>query len=161
MVSNDVGTQESLEIAASQTVGQIVFSFSRLEFNLGLCLRNAVGSNQLELLNPLVERLSFKAKLDALLDVVKLSHSGSPDLVAEFKCWHQWADKIRANRNSFVHGRWGFIEHTSRVANVAPGMPGSTPSRETHYTLAELRAVLSDIEQMSTEFSRVRTSLGI
>lgn len=49
-------TPETLELEASKVVGQIVFLLSRMEFNLGLCLRDLVGGQDVEAVNPLIAR---------------------------------------------------------------------------------------------------------
>lgn len=89
-----------LESAAGAVIGQIVFAFSRFEFNLGLCLRNAVGGGDVDAVNPLIERLSFKHKLDAMLEVVQHKFASNATCVAEFKEWHRNIDALRAKRNS-------------------------------------------------------------
>lgn len=90
-----------LESAAGAVIGKIVFAFSRFEFNLGLCLRNAVGGGDVDAVNPLIERLSFKHKLDAMLEVAEHKFASNAECVAEFKQWHRSIDALRAKRNSF------------------------------------------------------------
>ena len=147
---------ESLEEAASVVIGKIVFAFSSFEFNLGLCLRSEVAAGNAELVNPLVERLSFKHKLDALLEVVTLKHSADPASIQAFKNWHRTMDAFRAKRNSFVHGRWGIQNHAGKVVNVSPGMPSAEPQREVAFTLEELQAELSELRAVVKQFQTLR-----
>lgn len=149
-------SSQELESAANEIVGKIVFAFSGLEFNLSLCLRDAVAGRAVNLVNPLVERLSFKGKLDGLIEVVEIKFSDTPACVAEFKQWHRIMDALRTKRNSFVHGRWGVLYHAQQVVNVAPGMPSSTPQRESRFSLVELQAEYSAIQSAVEQFSRLR-----
>ena len=112
-----------LESAAAAVVGKIIFAFSRFEFELGLCLRNAVGGVDVDAVNPLIQRLNFKHKLDALLEVVAHRSASTTECVAEFRKWHRSIDALRTKRNSFIHGRWGVHSNAQQVINVAPGMP--------------------------------------
>ena len=144
-----------LESAAVAIVGRLVFAFSRFEFNLGLCLRDLVGGRDVDLVNPLVERLSFKNKLDALKEVIELKFASEPAYVAEFSAWYRTMDSLRAKRNSFVHGRWAVLENTKVVVNVAPGMPSSEPQRETRFTATELQRELHALEQSVLQFNKL------
>jgi hypothetical protein len=145
-----------LEESAGAVVGRIVFAFSRFEFDLGLCLRSVASTGNSELLNPLVDRLTFKSKLDALIEVVELRFTETPECVVAFKSWHKTMDRLRSKRNSFVHGRWGVLDHLGEVVNVSPGMPTSESRPETRFTLLELAAELSDIEQAISAFGQLR-----
>lgn len=141
-------TQDELELEASKAVGQIVFALSRLEFNLGLCLRNLVGGQDVEAVNPLIARLSFKAKLDALLDVVKHKFAAQEQCIIELKSWHAKMNDIRVSRNSFIHGRWGMLTADQEVVNVVPGLPNAVPQKEIRYSLTDLTAELEEVKQM-------------
>jgi hypothetical protein len=99
-----------------------------------------------------VDRLSFKAKLDAFHDVIQNKYASQPACVTDFKSWHQSMDKIRLKRNSFVHGRWGLLAHAGKVANVSPGMPGSDSPKETVYTLDDLQRELDEVIRVCREF---------
>jgi hypothetical protein len=145
-----------LESIASEYVGKIVFTFSQLELNINLFLQWAVNAQDFHTVNPLVERLSFKSKIDALVDIVEIKFASSPDCVSEFKSWHSKLDKFRVKRNSFIHGRWGFHSKQQQVINVAPGMIGTKKLKETHYDISELENELLDIKAISNEFHALR-----
>jgi hypothetical protein len=148
---------DELESAAGAVIGKIVFAFSRFEFNLGLCLRNLIAHGDVNAVNPLIQRLSFKHKLDALVEVIEHKFSAIPECVAEFKQWHRSIDALRAKRNSFVHGRWGVHEYGQQVINVAPGLPKSTPQKETQFSLIALQNELTEVENVIGQFSKLRT----
>ena len=152
----DVLRHAELESAAGAVVGSIVFAFSRLEFNLGLCLRNAVGGVDVEAVNPIIQRLSFKQKLDAMLDVIAHKFASNAECVADFRRWHRSIDALRRKRNAFVHGRWGVHASKQQVINVAPGMPNGTPQREACFTLGELQEELSEVNRLVDEFHNLR-----
>lgn len=151
----------TLDDSASAVVGKIVFAFSRFEFNLGLCLRYVASAGDATLLNPLVDRLSFKSKLDALIEVIELRFSSNPECVAAFRSWHKKMDCLRSRRNSFVHGRWSVNERLGEVVNVSPGMPTTESKPESRYSLADLQLQLTEIEEAISLFSQLRTQWHI
>lgn len=144
---------EDLEAGAAMAIGRIVLVFSRLEFNVGLWLRRAVGRGDLEMANPLIERLSFKGKLDALLDIARRKHQSDSAAIKQLTDWLKEVDRLRATRNSFMHGRWGFEPAAGEVINVAPGLPGRAPLRETRYSIAQLKNQHAKALALSDEFS--------
>lgn len=143
-----------LETAAAAVVGQIVFALSRLEFNLGLYLRNAVGGSDVDAVNPLIARLSFKSKIDALREVVEHKFASNDECLSEFRLWCSAIDGYRAKRNSFVHGRWGMHLYGQEVINVASGLPNTKPQKETRYSLADLERELSAANQIVASFDQ-------
>ena len=145
-----------LESLVSEYIGKIVFKFSQLELNINLCLQWIVRAEDFHTVNPLVERLSFKSKIDALIDIIEIKFNSSPVCIAEFKTWHRRLDKFRVKRNSFIHGRWGFLHNQQQAVNVAPGMIGPNKLKETFYGISELKQELLDIENISHEFHELR-----
>lgn len=141
-----------LETAAATVVGQIVFVLSRLEFNLGLYIRNAVGGQDPEAVNPLIERLSFKSKLDALREIVERRFADNSACRCEFMEWFGSMETFRAKRNSFVHGRWGVDHLGQRVINVTSGPPAGKPQKQSAYSLTELDGELSMATEIAAAF---------
>jgi len=148
--------ETDLESIASENIGKIIFAFSRLELNINLCLQWAVSASDFHTVNPLVERLSFKNKIDALIEIIEIKFSTSPECISDFKSWHHELDKFRAKRNSFIHGRWGFIHAKQEIVNIAPGMIGPDRLKENRYGVDDLRKELLAIESISNEFHRIR-----
>lgn len=158
MEGNPDLTHDELELQASAVVGQIIFELSRMEFNVGLCLRNLVGGQDVEAVNPLIARLSFKSKLDALLDVVKHKFATEEVCISELKSWHAEMSDMRVRRNSFVHGRWGILAAQQEVVNVAPGLPYDVPVKEVRYSLADLRSELNEVKGIVDRFYEWRSN---
>ena len=154
--ANQPTAQDDLESSTEAVVGKIVFAFSRFEFNLGLCLRSAVAGSNVNLVNPLVERLSFKHKLDALMEVVELQFATSAEILGDSKKWHRRMDALRTKRNAFVHGRWHVHASAQQIINVAARMPGAVPQRESRFTLDELRHEFAEIERAILSFDELR-----
>jgi len=152
---------EDLEASSAAVVGKIIFSLSAFELDLGLFIRCAVGGSNLDLLNPLVDRLSFKQKLDAVVEIIGLMHGPESECLKDFSSWYRKMDRIRTTRNSFVHGRWGVSPGKREVINVAPGMPGPEAKRETRFSVADLSCELKEIEGLVHEFGRLRDRWGM
>jgi hypothetical protein len=146
--------QSTVELrqTAAAVVGEIVFAISSLEFNLSLYLRNAVGAADPEAANPLVGRLSFKSKLDALREIVARKFASQPNAINELEHWLTSMDMFRSARNSFVHGRWAFLESTQQIVNVSPGLPNGKSQKETRYSAHELQLQLQTARQLVSEF---------
>jgi hypothetical protein len=153
MSSLEIAPRPALEDAAASAIGRVVLALSGLEFNLGLYLRNAVGGTDPEAANPLVGRLSFKSKLDALREVVEHKFAAQPAAPQELASWLKAMEVFRPQRNSFVHGRWAFLAQSQQIVNVAPGLPNGKPGRETRYSASELHLVLEEAERLAAEFS--------
>lgn len=148
----DSSDKTQLESEAATVIGQIVFVLSRLEFDVGLYLRNAVGGSDANAVNPLIARLSFKSKIDSLREVVEQKFAGNDACISEFREWHAATDGYRARRNSFVHGRWAF--HGQHAINVAPSLPDSWPQKEKRYLLSDLALALAEIREIVASFER-------
>jgi hypothetical protein len=152
MSSLEAKTRSELEDAAAAVVGRVVLALSGLEFNLGLYLRNAVGGTDPEAANPLVGRLSFKSKLDALQEIVEHKLAAQPAASQELALWLKAMEAFRPRRNSFVHGRWAFLAHSQQIVNVAPGLPNGKPAREVRYGVSELHLALEEAERLAAAF---------
>lgn len=104
----------------------------------------------------MVERLSFKSKIDALIEIIEIKFNPNPECISEFKSWHRKLDKFRVKRNSFIHGRWEFLTKDQPIVNTAQGINGSNKHKETHYEVSELKQELLSIERISEEFYALR-----
>ncbi|WP_152226035.1 hypothetical protein [Pseudomonas sp. SCB32] len=145
-----------LQSAVSSLIGRLVMELSRFELNLDLCLRHLVGGSEPVLLNPLIERLSLKAKMDALREVIARRHAGEAECLREFNAWYAVMDRIRAKRNAFIHGGWVFNYYEQEVTNLAPGLPGSITRKETRYKLPALEQGLTATEAAARDFIELR-----
>ena len=144
-----------LKSSASEHIGKIIFEFSNLEHNINLCLQWIVQAQDFHTVNPLIERLSFKNKIDALIDIIEIKFSSNPECISEFKSWHSNLDKIRIKRNSFIHGNWGETNN-KQIVNVSPAMMGSIKRNEDFYTISNLNNEILSIQLISKEFRRLR-----
>ncbi|MGN6740283.1 hypothetical protein [Dyella sp.] len=149
----DKKSRNELEDAAAITIGRITLVLSRLEFNLGLYLRAAVGGRDPVSANALVERLTLKRKMDALQEVVAHKFLAQPEASNELEQWIRSVDSLRSKRNSFVHGRWGFNTFSQELVNVAPGLPSSRPQKEVRFSVDELESTLAEAQGLATTFS--------
>lgn len=140
-----------LEHQAATCVGQHIFAFSRLDFLLVLALRNLTPTQSPDLLNPLIERLGFKDKLDCLQELVNGSKALNHQAVQTFFAWQKRADKLRITRNAFVHGRWGMQTHDT-LFNSSPKVGMALSGDAKLYTLDELEAEAIFATQVLKEF---------
>jgi hypothetical protein len=142
---------DDLEPQAAAVVGRLVFAFARLDFMLALALRNLIPSTAPDDLNPLVERLGFKDRLDALRELVGRSTRLEERAVAMFETWYPTADRLRATRNAFVHGRWG-MQTRDTVFNASTKVGKALSGGSTNYTLAELESEARQAKQVLDTF---------
>lgn len=145
----------ALEAQAASLLGHMLFEFSRIETNLGLCLVWVDAGATLEQLTPKVAKLSFHAKLEQLAkDVAARLPAGSKRRRA-YDDWIVHTDRMRQVRNQLVHGRWG-VEPRERSVVNAVGLP-TGPQQITMYTIPQLEAINSELRELSCELSRIRS----
>ncbi|WP_167450361.1 hypothetical protein [Paraburkholderia terrae] len=106
--AGDLSAREyALENDAASLLGRMLFEFSRLDVNLGLCLVWAGDSTRQEHLTRSIENCNFKAKLGQLSKHINDKFSQHSERRDAYANWIQRADVIRQQRNALVHGRWG------------------------------------------------------
>jgi hypothetical protein len=98
----------------SLLIGQMVLVFSGIEIEVGTCLEHVAGAE----IFPVVDRLVFKHKIDAVLQLMALRHATDLRRLAELQPLLRRVDRLRHRRNAFVHGRWD--EGAGRLYLVRP-----------------------------------------
>jgi len=147
--------REMLENEAASLLGHMLFEFSRLDVNLGLCLVWVDGGAKIESLTKAVETLNLKAKLDALAKHVTAKLPAGSNRRRAYETWIERTDLVRQQRNNLVHGRWGVEAHKSKVVNVI-GLPTSNAQQVIEYTLEELADVNKELRDLQRELARLR-----
>lgn len=147
--------REQLENDAALQLGHMIFEFSRLDVNLGLCLVWVEGGAKLHSLTKSVEDLNLKNKLDELEGHVKAKLPVGSKRRKAYDAWIQRTHAIRQQRNNLVHGRWGVEAHLNKVVNVI-GLPTSDAQQEFHYGIDELVAINNELRALQVELSRLR-----
>jgi hypothetical protein len=147
--------RDALEQEAASLLGHMLFEFSRLDVNLGLCLVWVDGGARIESLTKAVEAQTLKSKLDDLTEHVSAKlPSGSKRRIA-YEAWIGRANSVRQQRNNLVHGRWGIEAHKNKVVNVI-GLPTSSAQQTIEYTLEELGEVNEELRKLQSELARLR-----
>ena len=146
---------EVLENDAASQLGRMVFEFSRLDVNLGLCLVWVDGGAKIQSLSKSVENLNLKFKLIELEKHVKAKLPDGSNRRKAYEDWIQRAHAIRQQRNRLIHGRWGVEAHINKVINVI-GLPTSDEQQVTRYGIEELVAVNDEIRALQLELNRLR-----
>lgn len=153
--SEQSARREQLENGAASQLGHMIFEFSRLDMNLGLCLVWVDGGAKLQSLTMSVEDLNLKGKLDELEKHVKAKLPDGSKRRKEYEAWIRRTHAIRQQRNNLVHGRWGVEAHINKVVNVV-GLPTSDEQQVTRYSIDELVAVNGELKALQAELSRLR-----
>jgi len=101
--------QNEFEKEFHRLLGRLVHGSALFDFNVGLQL-NGFGiyyqADVKELLDP--HKTQLKQRLKGLKKIVLCAFErAGPDAMAEFSEWFDRANKARALRNDYVHGRWG------------------------------------------------------
>ncbi|MBS0340660.1 MAG: hypothetical protein JSS56_09035 [Proteobacteria bacterium] len=147
--------RDSLEAEAASLLGHMLFEFSRIDVNLGLCLVWVDDGAKLESLTPTVAGLTFHNKLQMLVDHVKAKLPSGSKRRAAYDRWIERMNKVRLQRNQLVHGRWIPEGHLNKVVNVV-GLP--TGAQEAiEYSIEELSAVNDELRDLERELRRLRT----
>lgn len=148
--------RDALEAAAASLLGRMLFEFSRIDVNLGLCLVWVNSGVNLERLTPKVATMTFHSKL---LELTKHVENKLPKGSKRRMAYDRWIERMnvaRAQRNELVHGRWGVEAHLNRVVNVI-GLPTGDGQRTVQYSIEELAAVNDELRWLLLELGRIRT----
>jgi len=147
--------RDSLENEAASLLGHMLFEFSRLDVNLGLCLVLVDGGTRIESQTKAVEAPNLKAKLDELARHVTAKLPSGSKRRRAYESWIERTNSVRQQRNNLVHGRWGVEAHENKVVNVL-GLPTSNAQQVIEYTLEELAEVNKELRELLRELSRLR-----
>jgi len=146
--------REAMQAEAASLLGQMLFAFSYIDVNLGLCLAWVDNGTRLETLSKSVAEQNIHTKLETLLKhVAEQFPAGSKRRVA-YECWIERVHVARVQRNQMVHGRWGIEAHRHKVVNVV-GLPSGT-QHCIEYTLEELTAFNEELRALGQELARLR-----
>lgn len=143
-----------MEAEAASLLGQMLFAFSYVDVNLGLCLAWMDSGTKLEALSKSVEGESIHTKLETLSRQVAAKLSAGSKGRAAYERWIERAHAARVQRNQMVHGRWGIEAHRYKVVNVI-GLPSGT-QQSIDYTLAELNAFNEELRALERELAKLR-----
>jgi hypothetical protein len=133
----------------------MLFEFSRLDVNLGLCLVWVDGGANLKRLTKTVDGQNLNTKLDELSRQVVAKCPLGSERRNEYESWIQRAHAVRQQRNQLVHGRWGVEAHKNKLVNVV-GLPTSEAQQATEYSIEELAAINEELRLLARELSRIR-----
>jgi hypothetical protein len=147
--------RDALEQGVATLLGRMLFEFSRLDVNLGLCVVWTDGGKRLKELTPQVAEFTFHKKLDFLGEFVKAALPKGSKGQTAYIDWIQRAHASRVKRNQLVHGRWAVEPGWNYVANVV-GLPTSSEQIESRYTLVDLESVLEELKQLQKRLSDLR-----
>lgn len=147
--------REALEGEAASLLGHMLFEFSRLDVNLGLCLVWMDGGVRIQERTKSVEGMNLKGKLDELAKHVEAKLPNGSKRRRAYEIWIDQANAIRQQRNNLVHGRWGVESHKNKVVNVI-GLPTSENQKITEYGINELAAINTELRRLLAELSRLR-----
>lgn len=146
--------RDALEVEAASLLGHMLFEFSRLDVNLGLCLVWVDGGVRLEALTPQVADLSFNDKLLQLSKHVNAKLPVGSKRRSAYEGWIERMHAVRLQRNQLVHGRWGIEPYKNKVVSVT-GLPTGT-QLATEYSMADLAAINDELRSLQRELARLR-----
>ena len=147
--------EEQLEHEAASQLGHMIFEFSRLDMNLGLCLVWVDGGAALQSLTKSVEDLNLMGRLALLESHVKAKLPDGSKKRNAYEAWIQRTHAIRQQRNNLIHGRWGVEAYINKVVNIV-GLPTSDKQQVTRYGIDELVAVNNELRALQLELGRLR-----
>lgn len=147
--------RDEFEQHAASLLGRMIFAFSRLDTNLGLMVAWVMRSLGKEAQLKNVDTMSFNTRLEFIAEYIETSNGLASEARAEMSDWIAAADAARAQRNKFVHGRWGIDIHRNKALNVV-GLPGSDAQRPFEYSLSELEAYNQVIRHLTSTLSQIR-----
>lgn len=137
-------------------LGRLTHASAQLDFNVGLSLNWLGPHNQVDVEGVLKPAVPLKERLKKLRELVcqTFDHS-KPEIAEAFTDVFERADKVRALRNDYVHGRWGFRyaqdDEEPYVFFVALNwdMNVDQPDKSIKVTFAEFDAQIAEVESVS------------
>jgi hypothetical protein len=147
---------EQLECAAAKIIGRILFEFGHLEMELALYLVWENNGSNLEATTDQILEGALHTKLCRLEKRANAKYGSSPSALAEFNRWLKEVHAARAQRNEFVHGRWGVAAVDKQVVNVI-GIPTSPKQREIRYSIAQLEESLARLKGLRPQLRSIRS----
>jgi hypothetical protein len=145
----------ALESASASLLGRLLFEFSYLDTNLGLCLAWVGGGTRLEGLSRKVQDFGFSKRLDSLKETVEASLPADSKARMAYAAWLQEAHAARKIRNELVHGRWAVDVRTNEVLNIV-GLPTSDEQRVIRYSLSALEGQVVEIKRLLSALNKLR-----
>lgn len=146
--------RDAMEAEAAALVGQMLFAFSRIDMNLGLCLAWVGGGTRLEARSNEVAALGIRERLDALMEHVLVNLPADSKSQISYKRWIRRTHAARIMRNQMVHGRWHVDALRQKVVNII-GLP-SGKQQTVEYTLAELSTFNERLHSLVQELATLR-----
>jgi hypothetical protein len=150
----------SIKEEAAKAIGLILFEFTNLETEVGLCV---VWTNEGQNLKKLSAKYNGKSFNDRLNFIEKLAYeiySLDSEELTNYVNWIKEANEVRVIRNQLIHGRYGFIPSEGCVANVVD-LPTSSNQSETRYTIKQLYGLVKRINKLSVRLNELRTKYPI
>ncbi|MCY1432162.1 hypothetical protein ABE525_11640 [Pseudomonas wadenswilerensis] len=147
--------QEAMQAEAASLLGQMLFAFSSMDMNLGLCLVWLDNGNKLEITSNSIEGQNIHTKLETLSKRVTERLPAGSEHRAAYERWIERVHAARLQRNQMVHGRWGVEAHRHKIVNVI-GLPSGV-QQCFEYSLAELAAFNKELCALGRELARLRT----
>lgn len=143
-----------MQAEAASLLGQMLFAFSYIDVNLGLCLAWTDNGTNLEALSKTIEGQNVYTKLQTLSKHVAEKFPAGSKRRRAYEAWIERVHVAREKRNQMVHGRWGVEARRHKVVNVV-GLPSGT-QQCVEYTLLELTAFNDELRALERDLSRLR-----
>ena len=150
----------SIKEEAAKAIGLILFEFTSLETELGLCVVWTNEGQNLKKLSSKYNGKSFSERLNFIEKLAYETYSLGSDELNNYVNWIAEANEVREIRNQLIHGRFGFIPSEGCVANVV-NLPTSSNQSETRYTIKQLFNFVKRINQLSVRLNELRTKCPI
>jgi hypothetical protein len=143
-------------------LGRLTYASAHLDFNVGLSLNWLGPHNEIDVVSVLKPNNSLKNRLAKLDELVRLTFDQTkPEIAKSFTDVFERADKVRALRNDYVHGRWGFpfaqdgeVPYVFFVAlnwNMDPDQADTSIK----VTLAEFDTQIAEVEAVSDQLGHL------
>jgi hypothetical protein len=123
--------------------------------DIGLFLAWSDQGTNLDKLTDQLEGKNLHGLLDCLERLVRSKFDEASEVLPLYADWLTHAHSIRALRNQFIHGRWGFVPASLEVANVV-GLPTSGDQKEFRYSISDLSERLSELRNLRGRLGELR-----
>lgn len=147
--------RDAFEERAASILGKMLFSFSRLDVNLGLMVSWVLWSLGKESQVKNVDTMNFNSKLEFITQYIEVSSNLPSGAREDLAQWLSDAHAAREQRNQFIHGRWASDALRGKALNIV-GLPGSDAQRTFEYALGDLEAFNTSVQHLTRRLSKAR-----
>lgn len=136
-------------------IGQLVFAYSRLVTSLHLCVAWHNEGKEYDSYSSKAEDIVVAELINKIENQAHVKFQNNSEGLMKYVKWANEANKLRRERNTIMHSRWG-IEAFGRHAIAVTTPVLVEPINEIIFTTKQLRELCANCEKLDIELNKLR-----